>query len=384
MTATTCNTVGETFNHRISVFCGDCETPRCVASGDQGIPPCVFPTVEWCSQVGSTYLILVHGPNPFSHLFALTISADLSSPCEAEVDCVIRGGCCMDDGSCQVLPRTECDAAGGAYRGNDTSCEPNLCPQPEACCFPPQRCEDLLLAECKALGGSPRAGAVCNDISCPIVTGACCVGADCMQLTEDACASADGTFNGYETPCEPATCRIIVDSLPPPGSIDARQPSEPDGSQPAGLQMVTLTLNGPANVVTLADVAVSLAPSGPTVNVQSVMPSGNLLTLMLDSMMPPGHWLEITLLPSGSSVCFGYLPGDSDGSGATGAADVTHVVSCLMDGGMPENCPLERTDMDRNGERNHLDVVRAVDILNGADSLESWDGAMLPPSPCEP
>ena len=37
------------------------------------------------------------------------------------------GACCLPNAECAVLTSTGCDAAGGSYRGDGTSCEPNPC-----------------------------------------------------------------------------------------------------------------------------------------------------------------------------------------------------------------------------------------------------------------
>jgi hypothetical protein len=44
----------------------------------------------------------------------------------------------------------------------------------------------------------------------PPVTGACCVGAECLQVTSAACTKAGGTYHGDNSPCDPSTC------TPPP------------------------------------------------------------------------------------------------------------------------------------------------------------------------
>lgn len=58
------------------------------------------------------------------------ITVDLKCPCP-------QGACCFFDGSCQVLRPDPCSAAGGAYQGDDTPCDPNPCaPAPTVDCCP--------------------------------------------------------------------------------------------------------------------------------------------------------------------------------------------------------------------------------------------------------
>jgi spore coat protein A len=99
----------------------------------------------------------------------------------------LTGACCALDGSCSVVldPGTTCISP-DVYQGASTSCDPNLCPQP---------------------------------------TGACCiadVAGTCNEVTEAACASASGTFQGEFSTCAPTECPIIptpfVDALPLPAA----------------------------------------------------------------------------------------------------------------------------------------------------------------------
>ncbi|MCA9726919.1 MAG: hypothetical protein KC729_04495, partial [Candidatus Eisenbacteria bacterium] len=80
------------------------------------------------------------------------------------------GACCADDGSCAVTTADECAANGGVYQGDDTTCDPNPCPQP------------------------PTSGACCAD------DGSCAV------TTADECAANGGVYQGDDTTCDPNPC----------------------------------------------------------------------------------------------------------------------------------------------------------------------------------
>jgi hypothetical protein len=83
----------------------------------------------------------------------------------------LAGACCFEDGTCQVLDADACLTAGGAYQGDDTSCDPNPCPQP------------------------------------PPVEGACCFeDGSCEVLGADACLTAGGVYQGDDTSCDPNPC----------------------------------------------------------------------------------------------------------------------------------------------------------------------------------
>ena len=99
----------------------------------------------------------------------------------------LTGACCAEDGGCSVVldPGAAC-AAPSAYQGANTSCAPNLCPQP---------------------------------------TGACCLpdaSATCDEATAVECSAALGTFHGEFSQCAATQCPVVLtpylDALPIPGA----------------------------------------------------------------------------------------------------------------------------------------------------------------------
>ena len=79
----------------------------------------------------------------------------------------IIGACCYDDGTCDDLTESDCDAAEGTWQGAGTSCDD------EGVCV-----------------------------------GACCE-PDCVDnTTPDGCASDGGTFQGFGTTCDPNPCLL--------------------------------------------------------------------------------------------------------------------------------------------------------------------------------
>lgn len=121
------------FDSKISIYCGDCEVPVCVAGDDDGCSVMdsgiddLRSYVEWCSQAGAEYLILVHGFGGDSGNFVLNVMSH-GGTCEPEVNCLTTGACCFDDGSCQELTEAECLAAGGQFQGEGVLCcrEPGI------------------------------------------------------------------------------------------------------------------------------------------------------------------------------------------------------------------------------------------------------------------
>lgn len=123
MEASTC--VGTTtFDTKLSVFCGSCEEPVCIAGNDDFT--CTtdpfFSRVEWCTELGQEYLILVHSFGGASGNYGLTLDAT-SVPCEPRVICEPIGACCLPTDECaDALTFDECSALGGVFQGPDTQC----------------------------------------------------------------------------------------------------------------------------------------------------------------------------------------------------------------------------------------------------------------------
>ncbi len=105
LAAHTCLT-DPSFDTKLTVFCSDCDTPRCVTANDN-IPGCGFRSrVEWCTDIGAEYLIFVHGEFSEKGDFVLVVS-DNNTPCTNPPDCgvaicgdnVVGGGEECDDGN---------------------------------------------------------------------------------------------------------------------------------------------------------------------------------------------------------------------------------------------------------------------------------------------
>lgn len=121
MTASLCT--GTSYDTKISVFCGDCASPICVAGNDDACS--VQSEVSWCSSAGSTYLILVHGFSSSVGDFTIVVTDD-GSPCDGAVDCTPVGG--GDNDFCDnatplSLPASVAGSTVGATPDSDVSSE---------------------------------------------------------------------------------------------------------------------------------------------------------------------------------------------------------------------------------------------------------------------
>ena len=172
----------------------------------------------------------------------------------------------------------------------------------------------------------------------------------------------------------------VVDSVPPNNSIDARQPSNPDGSDPAGLDSIEMIFQNDAVGVSVGDFAISQEPPGAPPTIDSVSIDGNTVTVQLSGFVSTVAWTMLTYIPTGTTHCFGWLPADVNSSLVANPSDVLSLIDHLNG---VISLPDISTDIDRSGIANASDVLRTIDLLNGGGVYEVFNGASLPPSPCD-
>lgn len=187
-----------------------------------------------------------------------------------------------------------------------------------------------------------------------------------------------GRINAHRALLMAFSTLVIESADPPDGSIDARQPSEPDGTSPAGWQSVELSFTGdayrePPTAFQVTTLGGTLSP--PTVS-QIVPLTRTRIRLVLSRPIEPGAWTIITHKESATFVRLGFLPGDANGDGLTDTLDITDLIEALISGVAGETPAA--VDMDRSGEPNLLDLLRQIDLLNGADEFPPFLGAGLP------
>ncbi|MCA9727383.1 MAG: choice-of-anchor D domain-containing protein [Candidatus Eisenbacteria bacterium] len=123
--------------------------------------------------------------------------------------CPGQGACCVPDGTCRLDIQPDCEADGGVFQGEGTSCNPDPCPPPlGACCSPLGACTEVTEIDCSDLGHVWQGpGTSCTPNPCPPPTGACCfVLVDCQELSELECTKGGGTYQGDLTTCTPDPC----------------------------------------------------------------------------------------------------------------------------------------------------------------------------------
>ena len=102
---------------------------------------------------------------------------------------------------------------------------------------------------------------------------------------------------------------LIVTADPPDDAIDARIPSDLDGTNPTGWKIFDITLSGDVCGVTEADFTVSVEGgfNTPPAIVAFQAVNADTIRLTLSNPIEPGAWTTITHIHSGSNIRVGFL-----------------------------------------------------------------------------
>ncbi|MHC5111978.1 MAG: hypothetical protein ACYTHJ_19115 [Planctomycetota bacterium] len=163
-------------------------------------------------------------------------------------------------------------------------------------------------------------------------------------------------------------CNLVSATDPDSCSIDAGQPTYPDGTGTFGATAITLNFScaTAANDVTGADIAIT---GGDAPGIDSDSQDGDDLNLLLTGPIDAGVWTCFEYTTLTQSECVGFLPGDVDGSGSSDGDDV-HAMVAALDGGTAQ-------DIDRIGGPGPEDLLRVIDLLNGGDEFDVWYGQSI-------
>jgi len=119
-----------------------------------------------------------------------------------EITCIPSGACCRMGGCLQLIEQSTCEGPlEGVYAGNGTNCVDSVCVE-GACCDIYGDCTEVFEVECGDDFQGP--GTTCEPNLCEQPQGACCFGTFCQSgQTEDDCVGAAGEWVGPFTDCGP-------------------------------------------------------------------------------------------------------------------------------------------------------------------------------------
>ncbi len=210
-----------------------------------------------------------------------------------------------------------------------------------------------------------------------------CVLADPSDEKSVVCDQSDSYFKIYSDTQtgEPKPGVFgIMSSVPSSGAVDARMPSNPDGSTVSGWQTFELIFNegNAAKMRSLkpSDFLVKNTGAG-SLKVSSVEVLGeNNIRVKLDKPIPVGQWTLIVHEDSGTYANFGFLPADSNGDGVVNSTDLLLLIDV---NNQAKKAEVWQVDIDRSGVVNILDQLMWINLINGADAFDIWLNKSLPP-----
>ena len=174
--------------------------------------------------------------------------------------------------------------------------------------------------------------------------------------------------------------------MPPIGGIDARQPSNQDGSNPADWMSTELVFFGNPSELDPADFVIE-ATCGTAPTITGLNAGIDKVRLELDGLVPSdgcaggkGAWMKITHAPSGSKTCVGYLPADVSGDRTSAPVDILDLIDHLNGVRVPA-LGIWQCDIDRSNLCAPADILSEIDLLNGAGAFDPWLGRTLPECP---
>ncbi len=190
-------------------------------------------------------------------------------------------------------------------------------------------------------------------------------------------------FDKAHTTTLPEHDLTIALSDPPDGAIDARVPHALNNSlERYDWDSVELTFHPCFSVRSPGDFTVTeVGGDGEPPDITVVTPLDDWnVRLSLSEQIKPGAWTRITYVPAALSVEIGSLPGDVNGDGVSLPADILGLIDDL-DGQAEEPMEAWQCDVDRSGRCTAQDILRVIDVLNGAEAYEVWNGRSLPDRP---
>ena len=120
------------------------------------------------------------------------------------------------------------------------------------------------------------------------------------------------------------------------------------------------------------DGGIKAAPS--VVDVEPLDP--DRVRVLLSRSVEIRAWTTITHNNSGTNVRVGFLPGDVNGDTTSNPTDIFELIDALTK--INPSRMIWSTDIDRSGLTMPGDILRLIDLLNGAGADEPFNGASLP------
>ena len=183
----------------------------------------------------------------------------------------------------------------------------------------------------------------------------------------------------------------LVSTFPPHCAIDARQPHPVNrndngecGVPKFGWDRLTLQFNVDPTLLNLqpSDFSVFMDPTGMPPFITNVVPDAASQTVLIRLNQPiePRHWTCVVYTATGRRWCLGYLPADNNQDRLSATTDIGALINSINH--VPGRIlPGYATDIDRSGLTLGSDILREIDLWNGARCFDVWITRTLPDCP---
>jgi len=209
----------------------------------------------------------------------------------------------------------------------------------------------------------------------PCVDGVC--GGGCGFADLEAAYWSDGLALADDPFDRPGNC-----------AIDARRPFDPNNPGVAeGWDRLILRFScDPADLaagLVPSDFPRSTVPFSLAPFLTGISTSGMDMTLQLSRPISPGFYTCISHPDSANQWCAGFLPANANQDAVSNASDINALINSinLVPGFV---LPEYATDIDRGLVTNPSDILRLIDLLNGAGAFDPWLGVSLQDCPSAP
>jgi hypothetical protein len=191
--------------------------------------------------------------------------------------------------------------------------------------------------------------------------------------------SSDGTMN-----CPSGN---VVFVAPSTGTVDARQPHPIDSPSPL-LGIQTFTATGPPNAhpACWRMCETTSVPGSPN-SIQIVIADGANYTIALARPITPGAVTRLSYHPSDGVPTVGTFishPGNVNGDATASPVDILRLIDCLNSELICFGFGVYSRDIDHSGLFAPADILREIDLINGAGAFDVWNGTQLPTGECLP
>jgi hypothetical protein len=178
----------------------------------------------------------------------------------------------------------------------------------------------------------------------------------------------------------------IAQAEPPDNTVDARQPYAPDAPTlrqgiGSSAEPIVIALDPP---VAGAEACFDLCETRPDpvdgdnmISTVTYLGNGEY-EIVLDHPITVGAVTTIEYKADRSLVTYTSHPANADGNTTADGGDVVSVIDCCLEGTCQTAPGAHSCDIDHSGRPGPADMLRTIDLLNGATPYDPWSDTQRP------